>query len=148
MKKIVSIPPNYFYACLILCVVLRIIFPEYKIMTFPYNMSGIIVIIAGIYLVIHPWYLFKNHNTPESFEPSTYLVQGSIYKYSRNPMYVGGILILAGMALTLNNLTAFVTPVIFYLSMHFMFIPYEEKELENIFGSKYLEYKKKVRRWI
>lgn len=148
MKKIISIPPNYFYICAILCVVLRIIFPEYRILPFPYDMAGIILIVAGIYLVLDSWYLFKNHNTPESFEPANCLVKNSIYKYSRNPMYLGGVFILAGMSLTLNNLVAIVTPIIFFLFMNFMFIPYEEQELEKTFGSKYIDYKRKVRRWI
>lgn len=148
MKKVVSVPPNYFYLCLILCIVLRFVFPEFKIMPSPYDMTGLVLIALGIYLVIDPWYLFKKHNTPESFEPTTTLVKDGIYKYSRNPMYLGGILFLTGLSVTMNNLVSLISPFIFFLFMNFMFIPYEEDELTKAFGDKYVEYKKKVRRWI
>ena len=148
MKKTTSIPPNYFYACLILCVILRIVLPDFKFILFPYNLTGLLFIAYGIYLVINPWYLFKKHNTPESFDESTSLVKEGIYKYSRNPMYLGGIFILAGLSLILNNWISFICTLIFFLFMHFMFIPFEEERLYKTFGDDYLEYKKKVRKWI
>ena len=148
MKKIISIPPNYFYLCLILGIVLRLVFPEFKIMPSPYYISGLLLIAMGIYMVIDPWYLFKKHDTPESFEPTTALVTDGIYKYSRNPMYLGGVLFLTGLSVTLNNIISLITPLIFFLFMNYMFIPYEEDELAKTFGDKYIEYRKKVRRWI
>jgi protein-S-isoprenylcysteine O-methyltransferase Ste14 len=117
-------------------------------MIFPYNLIGLILVIPGIYLVISPLSLFKRHNTPESFDPSTYLVQESIYRYTRNPMYLGGIIILVGSCILLNNRVSFVSPLIFFFIMNLMFIPYEENELLKTFGDKYTGYKKKVRRWI
>ena len=148
MKKPFSIPPNYFYACLILSIILRFVFPAFKFVLFPYNFLGLFVIAYGIYLVINPWYLFKKHNTPESFDESTAIVSEGIYKYSRNPMYLGGFIILMGLSLTMNNLISLVPALIFFLFMHFMFIPYEEEKMLKTFGDKYLEYKKNVRRWI
>jgi len=148
MKKIVSVPPNYFYLCAILSIVLRIVFPEFKIIPSPYNMTGLMLIVPGFYLIIDSWYLFKKHNTPESFEPTTSLVKDGIYKYSRNPMYLGGVAFLIGLSVSLNNLLSFISPFVFSLFMNYMFIPYEEQELTKTFGDNYHDYMKKVRRWI
>jgi protein-S-isoprenylcysteine O-methyltransferase Ste14 len=148
MKKIVSVPPNYFYLCIILSTILRLLFPEFKVIPAPYNFTGIVLIALGLYLVIDSWYIFKKHNTPESFEPTTCLVKNDIYKYSRNPMYLGGVLFLTGLSVALNNLLSFASPFVFFLVMNYMFIPYEENELTKAFGNNYLDYKKKVRRWI
>ena len=115
MKKIVSIPPNYFYLCIIISIVLRFVFPEFKIILSPYDISGLVLILLGLYLVIDSWYLFKKHNTPESFEPTTFLVKDGIYKYSRNPMYLGGVVFLIGLSVTLNNLLSFISPLFFFL---------------------------------
>ncbi len=148
MKQTISIPPNYFYACLILSIIIRVIFPGCKFISFPYNLIGLVLIALGVYLVINPWYLFKKHGTPENFDKSTVLVLEGIYNYSRNPMYLGGVFILGGMAISLNNWLCFICALLFYLFMHFMFIPYEEDKMQRTFGEDYDEYKKSVRRWV
>ena len=148
MKRLVSVPPNYFYACILICIPFYFLLSKFRYILFPYNLTGILLIPAGIYLVLNPWYLFQQYNTPEDFSPSTALVVNGTYKYSRNPMYLGGVLILAGIACTTGNLFAFISPVLFFLIMQYMFIPYEEEEMESTFGEEYLKYKKVVRRWI
>ncbi|MFC2137447.1 methyltransferase family protein [Bacteroidota bacterium] len=115
---------------------------------FPYNLLGLLFIPVGIYLVINPWYSFKNHNTPEDFSESTALVKDGLYKYSRNPMYLGGIFILIGLAITTCNLCALIAPFLFFIIMNYMFIPFEEEKMNNTFGDEYKIYKNKVRRWI
>jgi protein-S-isoprenylcysteine O-methyltransferase Ste14 len=67
---------------------------------YPYNLIGIVFIAIGIYFILKPWYLFQKHNTPEDFSESTVLVQEGIYRYSRNPMYLGGVLFLLGLGVT------------------------------------------------
>ena len=57
MKKVISIPPNYFYLCAILYVILPIVLPGYKIVPSPFDLTGIILIIAGIYFVTDSMYL-------------------------------------------------------------------------------------------
>ena len=148
MKKTISIPPNYFYACLILSIILRFVFPNFKFIGFPYNLLGLLLIAYGFYLVINPWFLFKKYGTPESFDESTALVCEGIYKYTRNPMYLGGAVILTGLSVILNNWLCFFTTFLFFLFMHFIFIPFEEDKMFKTFGEEYLKYKKQVRRWI
>ena len=148
MKRIISTPPNYFYGCIFVCIPFHFILSRFRCICFPYNLLGLPFIPLGIFMVINPWYLFQKHNTPENFSTSTSLVVEGIYKYSRNPMYLGGILILLGVALTTGNLVAFVVPVVFFLIMQFIFIPFEEEKMKSTFGKDYLKYKASVRRWI
>jgi len=148
MKKITGIPPNYFFICIILSVAFYFLLPEFNLIRYPYSMSGWAVMIVGLYLIIWPWYVFKKHNTPEDFSKSTYLVTEGPYKFSRNPMYLGMAIFLLGLSIAIGNVIAFISPIFFFLIIHYMFIPFEEEKTQNTFGQKYLDYKKKVRRWI
>jgi len=55
---------------------------------------------------------------------------------------------LLALALFLGSLITFLFPIFFLLIMDWYFVPVEEKNLEKIFGRKYLEYKERVRRWL
>ena len=93
---------------------------------------------------------FKNKTTVNPFKPekSKVLVVAGVYRYSRNPMYLGMALILTGVAFLLANLSAFIVLPFFIILMNYLQIKPEEKILEKRFGQSYLEYKKSVRRWI
>ncbi len=82
------------------------------------------------------------------YEIPTSLVTEGPFHISRQPIYLGMIFILLGEAILLGSLITFIFPVIFMILMEKIFIPVEEKNLETAFGEKYLDYKKKVRRWI
>jgi len=76
------------------------------------------------------------------------MVAEGTYKFTRNPMYLGVTIALLGAAIFFGNALSFLSPLIFFLIMNYYFVPREEKLMENIFGKKYLEYKKQVRRWL
>jgi protein-S-isoprenylcysteine O-methyltransferase Ste14 len=63
-------------------------------------------------------------------------------------MYLGGIFLGFGLAIFLGSLVSFIFPTIFFLLLQFLFIPQEEDQLKTIFGKEYLDYKKRVRKWI
>ena len=63
-------------------------------------------------------------------------------------MYLGMCAILLGEAILMGSIVMFFVPIIFVLLMEIIFIPHEEKNLEDVFGVEYINYKKKVRRWI
>ncbi|MCB0182563.1 MAG: isoprenylcysteine carboxylmethyltransferase family protein, partial [Anaerolineae bacterium] len=82
------------------------------------------------------------------FEESTALVTGGLYQVSRNPMYLGMVLILAGVAILLGSLTPFgVIPVVIIL-LNRNFIRFEEQSLAQTFGPRWVEYRQRVRRWV
>ena len=72
----------------------------------------------------------------------------SYYEYTRNPMYLGLLLMLFSIALFLKNFISFLIIPLFILFITKNQILPEEEALENIFGEEYKNYKKKVRRWI
>lgn len=142
-------PPTYLIFLLLASIVLNSVFPIKKVMIPPYSYLGSILIIFGIVLNIWCDSLFKKrkttikpHEIPTSFEIS------GPYKMSRNPIYLGMASILTGTALLLGSIITFLTPVVFLIIMDKLFIPMEEKNLENKFGREYVNYKKRVRRWI
>jgi protein-S-isoprenylcysteine O-methyltransferase Ste14 len=63
-------------------------------------------------------------------------------------MYLGMVSILVGIAVALGSLVPFFVPILFVIVTEVMFIPFEEENLEQTFKEEYLDYRKKVRRWI
>ncbi|WP_350557643.1 isoprenylcysteine carboxylmethyltransferase family protein [Psychrobacter sp. CAL346-MNA-CIBAN-0220] len=94
---------------------------------------------------------FKKAQTtvnPHTPEKATDLVTSGIYQYSRNPMYLGLVLILLGWALYLSHVLAFVLLPVFIIYMSRFQIQAEEKIMMQKFGDKYQAYLTKVRRWL
>ena len=85
---------------------------------------------------------------PQALEEVSSLVTSGVYQYSRNPMYVGLVLILFSWALYLSHFLAFVLLPLFILYMTRFQIQPEERMLAQKFGKHYQAYLKKVRRWI
>jgi protein-S-isoprenylcysteine O-methyltransferase Ste14 len=148
MKKSNDIPPTYFYLCIAIIVISYLGFPGMQIIGFPENLPGFAVTALGVALTAWTWKLFLKHNTPDSFAPPKYLVREGPFRFSRNPMYLGMGILLLGLAVASGNLISFISPAVFFIVMHVRFIPFEEKRMEKTFGRKYLDYKKKVRRWL
>ncbi|MCK5027157.1 MAG: isoprenylcysteine carboxylmethyltransferase family protein [Candidatus Pacebacteria bacterium] len=148
MKKVISIPPVYLFLSLFFSVAFFYLLPSLGLIEFPYNIFGLVVLLAGVFLNQRSWLLFRKHKTTFKFEKSTYFMKEGLYKYSRNPMYLGMVLLLLGIAICLGNLVSLVPPVLFFVVIDQMFIPYEEEKMENTFGDEYLDYKGKVKRWL
>ena len=85
---------------------------------------------------------------PQALEQVSSLVTSGVYQYSRNPMYVGLVLILLGWAFYLSHFLAFVLLPIFILYMTRFQIQPEEQMMARKFGKTYQDYLNKVRRWI
>jgi protein-S-isoprenylcysteine O-methyltransferase Ste14 len=81
-------------------------------------------------------------------ERSTSLVTHGPFRFSRNPMYLGIVLALAGLALVLGTAPPWLAALALALLLRFRFIANEERALELSLGEPYLEYKRRVRRWL
>jgi len=149
MKKNKILPPTYFLICLVMTFILNFLLPGLKIIPVPYNFFGIPLIFLGITIAIWADHLFKRKKTTvKPFEKSSVLVTEGPFRFSRHPMYLGFVLILLGLALGLGNVIVFLSPIAIFIVFELLFIPYEEESLEKTFGKDYLEYKKRVRRWL
>ena len=85
---------------------------------------------------------------PQALEKVSSLVTSGIYRYSRNPMYLGLVLSLLGWAFYLSHFLAFVLLPVFILYMTRFQIQPEEQMMARKFGKTYQAYLNKVRRWI
>ena len=94
---------------------------------------------------------FKRHQTtvdPRFPEKVSSLVSGGIYKFSRNPMYVGFALFLLALVFLLNSPVLVIGVFGFVLYMNrFQIVP-EELMLKKLFGDQYQRYQERVRRWL
>ena len=142
-------PPHIAITLLFLSWLASYLFPQLDIVEKPYNKIGIIILVIGLSVTFYSFYLFKKNKTPilPGKKPMFVVMEGP-YKFTRNPMYSGVTLALLGVSLYIGNLLSFLSPIIFFLIMNYYFVPFEEKLLESLFGKKYLDYKKKTRRWI
>lgn len=110
---------------------------------------GLVLIALGIFLIAWAAQRFAEAKTEIDVRKTpTAIVTARPYSMSRNPMYLGMTIILLGFAIWLNSLWILGTLLLVHLVLHFGVILREEAYLETKFGKTYLEYKKKVRRWI
>jgi len=149
MKKRKLEPPTYFLICLILGIGLHFVLPVKQLIHFPYKYIGILLMGIGIWLNIWADGLFKRKNTTvKPYEKSSVLVSEGPFRFSRHPMYLGMVIGLVGVAIILGSLIVFLAPIVFFVTMHTIFVQLEEKALEETFGQEYLDYKKRVRCWL
>lgn len=143
------VPPVYFLASIMTMVWVDRYVPIRATVESPYNWMGVIVVISGLVLAIAGNRTFvRNETALRPFTKSTALVQSGVFKISRNPMYLGMTLVLLGGGIYLGSLSALLTVPLFPLLMEWLFIRKEEELLTETFGQAYLDYKKKVRRWL
>ena len=115
----------------------------------PYRYGGIALIVLGFAVTAPAAQAFRRLDTPlKPFEESTVVVTTGMFRFTRNPMYLGMVVGLLGIAILLGSLAAFLPVPLFVAIIHFRFIVHEERFMEELFGAEYLAYKRKVRRWI
>jgi protein-S-isoprenylcysteine O-methyltransferase Ste14 len=147
-SKIILIPPVYLFICIVATALLRWLAPVLNWMAFPFTLGGLVFIGAGVYWIARAHRSLTQHATPVTFAPSTCVIHEGIYRRSRNPMYVGFVLFLVGCSILSGNILSLLCPLLFFLVLDRMFVPFEEEKMENTFGKEYLEYKQSVRRWL
>lgn len=84
---------------------------------------------------------------PASKKNSTLVASGP-FRFTRNPMYLGILVALAGLALVIGTAAAYFAAAAFFAFANYVSIPYEEAKMEAQFGEAYRAYKTRVRRWI
>jgi protein-S-isoprenylcysteine O-methyltransferase Ste14 len=90
----------------------------------------------------------KTTVNPMKPEKASSLVRSGIYTITRNPMYVGLLLVLVAWAVFLSSAVALAGPVAFFFYIGQFQIGPEERVLAKMFGPEYAEYQTKVRRWL
>jgi len=147
--KNLGISPPQLYKIFIGIMLLSMVVFKERSIHYPYNLIGVILFIAGVLIALAAKRLFKKTNTPISpdAKPEKLHTKG-IFSFTRNPMYLGIVIGLIGIAISSGFLVNLFFPFIYFIILNIYFIRKEEANLENEFGNKYNEYKKETRRWL
>ncbi len=135
------LPPTYLYFAIVLVIALHVLMPGPQIVSSPWRYLGIIPLILGSVLNVVADQAFKRHETTvKPSEESTCLVTEGVFRFSRNPMYLGFVLLLVGIVVLLGSVTSWIVVSVFPFLMEIRFIQGEEAMLEARFGDTWLEY--------
>ena len=148
------LPPLWLLFFLIVALIAHLLIPATRVfdISFPI-LSGIVGGIAtliALYLVLRASNLFAKEKTeilPTSPANRVLITYGP-YRFTRNPMYLGMVLMLLGIAIYLGTLPMFLAAAAQFSVLNFFFIPFEEAKMARQFGETYEAYKHKVRRWL
>lgn len=137
-----KIPPYAaFFVTLLLLLPVHLLIPLAHPIRFPYTLIGIAISVGGVALgTRHRGGMYTDQ--PES------LITDGPYRFTRNPLYLGMVLITLGIAVLLGSLGALLLVAVEVVVMNFWGIPYEEHVLSTAFAEEYAEYRRRVRRWI
>jgi protein-S-isoprenylcysteine O-methyltransferase Ste14 len=148
-KRSRLVSPTYFYSLILLAIVLDFVFPIRMVLIFPFTLIGLAPVIVGLFLNVQAIGTLRRNRTTDNFsEAPRVLVTEGVFQYSRNPMYLGAIVFAFGLAILLGSLVNFVFPPVGFLLLHFLYIPDEEDRVKTMFGKEYVDYMKRVRKWI
>ena len=146
-RKIV--PPVYLLSTFILMWLLHHFVPVYRFIEPPMAYAGTVVILFGIIMTAISAGVFVKVDTGlVPFDEAKVLVTGGFFRFTRNPMYIGMLLILLGAGFMFGSVSALFPIPVFFLIIRNIFVLAEERFCEAAFGQQYLDYKTKVRRWI
>jgi len=125
--------------------------PQFPIATGPKYAAVAILAVTGVAFDVLGLLAFRVSRTtvnPLKPERASAMVTSGVYRVSRNPMYVGMVLLLLAWAVYLSALLSFAGPPIFVLYITRFQIQSEERVLKGIFGEEYSAYAARVRRWL
>ena len=143
------LPPVLVVFCLIAMVAMDQLSPFRDVITHPWRLSGIAIgafgLLADLSSAVR--FLRLKTNIVPFRDPDSVVVSG-LFAYTRNPMYLGYLLILLGAAVYLGSLLPFLMVLVFFVAADRWYIPDEERRLEKLFGDEYAAYRRRVRRWL
>jgi len=123
---------------------LRIELPVFKVFAYLFLCVGVVIEAWSI------WLFFRARTTVNPMRPekSKVLVATGMYKFTRNPMYLGMLLLLVGWTFWIGNLIGLPMLFVFVWYLTRFQIKPEEHALTELFGEQYNEYMRQVRRWL
>lgn len=115
----------------------------------PFTWFGSIAVVAGLAMAVGHARLFRVLGINiQTFGEPTGLCEQGMFSRTRNPMYLGMVVLLLGTAWWLGSLIAFAGPALFWLAAQRWYIPYEEDQMRRKYGDRYASYCERVPRWI
>lgn len=117
---------------------------------YPYNLFGLFFLVVGLGMASWGSRLFRRLNTNiMTFDEPDVLVTQGLYRFTRNPMYLGFVIAILGIAILYQGaIVAFVLAFLFFIVTDRWYIKFEERAMLSKFGEEYQNYCNNTRRWI
>jgi protein-S-isoprenylcysteine O-methyltransferase Ste14 len=114
------------------------------------RVPGMLLLVPGgiLGLSCAGMFITRGRGTPAPFDAPREFVAAGPYRYVRNPMYVGGLIFLAGFGLYARSISILLMSLGLFLAVHLFVVFYEEPTLKKHFGAAYDAYVRDVHRWI
>jgi protein-S-isoprenylcysteine O-methyltransferase Ste14 len=111
--------------------------------------GGVLVMLAGFAWMAWAWWCFRRAATPlpPTARPAT-LVDHGPYRFGRNPMYLGMVVMMLGLGLATGVPFMVIAALNFVVIVTAVHVPHEEAQMQHAFGGWYSDYAASVRRWI
>ena len=113
------------------------------------HMVGLLIMVIGLLILLHCVYMFakEGRGTLSPVDPTKALVAKGLYRYVRNPMYIGVMTILIGEAVFTSSMKLWLYAGLIFILFHLFIVFVEEPRLKRDFGEAYDSYRKSVGRW-
>jgi protein-S-isoprenylcysteine O-methyltransferase Ste14 len=143
------LPPTLFLLSVGGMAVLHWMAPLVTILPFPYDLAGLVPLTAGLGAATWGSSRFETAQTEiRTFGTPTRLVTDGLFRFTRNPMYLGFVAALVGVWALVGSLSPGVVVLAFAGVAHRVYIPFEERTLRARFGPAYEAYCAATRRWL
>ena len=143
-------PPVWALLYLIPAGALSLMYPWRRLINFRIVWLGVALIAIGFAIAFCAISLFRIAGTeinPTSETNKSLIIRGP-YRFTRNPMYLGLIVLTLGIAFRVGSLPMFAVPVLLFTTANWVHIPFEEAKMRRQFGAAFGAYTSQVRRWI
>jgi protein-S-isoprenylcysteine O-methyltransferase Ste14 len=143
-------PPVWVFVYLGIARLLSALYPSRALLDLRVVWLGVVLVVLGAALSTWAFFLFRSEGTevnPTS-ERNTSLVVRGPFRVTRNPMYLGLVIVTVGIAFWVGHLPMFAVPVLVFATANCVHIPFEEDNLRRQFGAAFDDYLRRVRRWI
>lgn len=142
-------PTAWLLAAIVAMIALHFLVPGVRVIPSWWNLMGLIPLALGVAINLAADRSFHQaHTTVRPFEESTALLTTGMYRLSRNPMYLGFVLILVGVGVIMRSLTPYLVVVAFAILLDRAYVTVEERMLAARFGAGWEAYRRTTRRWL
>lgn len=142
-------PPTLFLFCILVMIPLAWVWPVATILLAPFTVVGIIPLCVGLGFAIWGSRKFEQVGTTvKTFDQPDQMVTDGLFRISRNPMYLGFVMTLAGIWLVLGALSPLLGVLLFLVVADRWYVPFEERVLSARFAEEFDSYRSRTRRWI